>query len=489
MRPVNLALSPMREFFEGLSRRAAMAGDQRAIVTSERSLSYQELFDRVRSVAQWTRHLPRRVGLLFGKSLNSIVSDLALSFAGIELIPLPVFFSDAQLLHIICATQLSHAIVDPSTGDRAKRLGLAICEPGVESVPSIEPTADARRIIFTSGTTGQPKGVCLSGRQINASVTALVQATGANAADRYLSLLPSSLLLEQIAGIYVPLSVGAEIHLPRASSASASLESIATATEEANATATVLVPELLAAWLRELQSLGRSGPTSLRYVAVGGAPVSKQLATSAWELGVPVYEGYGLSECCSVVSLNRPGDRRAGTVGRPLPGVQVRIENSEIVVSGSTVMSGYLSESETIESWSTGDTGNFDPDGFLIVTGRRDNIIVTSAGRNIHPEWIEEMITGDRRIKRCVVVEYESELVAVIIPDDASICRDWPAMQDLVEHATREVPDYAKPRRYLALSDQEVRRLDLLTANFRPRRGAIRRLVSDRSHYLSSQLM
>ena len=265
--------------------------------------------------------------------------------------------------------------------------------------------------------------------------------------------------------------------------------SIATATEEANATATVLVPELLAAWLRELQSLGRSGPTSLRYVAVGGAPVSKQLATSAWELGVPVYEGYGLSECCSVVSLNRPGDRRAGTVGRPLPGVQVRIENSEIVVSGSTVMSGYLSESETIESWSTGDTGNFDPDGFLIVTGRRDNIIVTSAGRNIHPEWIEEMITGDRRIKRCVVVEYESELVAVIIPDDASICRDWPAMQDLVEHATREVPDYAKPRRYLALSDQEVRRLDLLTANFRPRRGAIRRLVSDRSHYLSSQLM
>ena len=477
----------MREFFELLGRRAAIAGDQRAIITTECSLSYGELFDRVRSVAQWACRLPQRVGLLYGKSSDGIVSDLALSFAGKELIPLPAFFSDSQLSHIICTTQLSHALVDPGMGDRAKRLGLVVCEPCAASTPGIEPTADAGRIIFTSGTTGRPKGVRLSARQINASVAALAQATGANAADRYLSLLPSSLLLEQIAGIYVPLSVGAEIHLPRELSGYSSPDSIATAVEQANATATVLVPELLAAWLRELRTLGRSAPASLRYVAVGGAPVSKQLADAAWDLGVPVYEGYGLSECCSVVSLNRPGDRRAGTVGRPLPGLQVRIENSEIVVLGPTVMSGYLSESETIESWSTGDTGNFDSDGFLIVTGRKDNVIVTDAGRNIHPEWIEEAIVGDRRIKRCVVVEYESELVAVIIPDDASMCSDWPAMQELVRHATREVPDYAKPRRYLAISDREFHRLDLLTANSRPRRSVIRRLVSDWSHFLSSQ--
>jgi long-subunit acyl-CoA synthetase (AMP-forming) len=324
---------------------------------------------------------------------------------------------------------------------------------------------------------------------MSASVAALAQATGANAADRYLSLLPNSLLLEQIAGIYVPLSVGAEIHLPHGTPGSSNSGSIAIAAEQANATATVLVPELLAGWLRELQALGRSGPASLRYVAVGGAPVSSQLATAAWGLGVPVHEGYGLSECCSVVAVNRPGDRRVGTVGRPLPGVQVTIENGEIVVSGPTVMAGYLTESKKIDSWSTGDTGNFDPDGFLIVTGRKDNVIVTSAGRNIHPEWIEEAIVGDRRIKRCVVVEYESELVAVVIPDDASICRDWPALQDLVEYATRDVPDYAKPRRYLAISDHEFHRLDLLTSNFRPRRGAIRRLVSDWSHFLSSQSM
>jgi long-subunit acyl-CoA synthetase (AMP-forming) len=403
------------------------------------------------------------------------------------LIPLPAFFSDAQLSHIICTAQLSHAVCDSVLGERAKKLGLIVCEPGAEAASSIGPATDAGRIIFTSGTTGQPKGVRLSGRQMSASVGALAQATGANAADRYLSLLPSSLLLEQIAGIYVPLSVGAEIHLPCCASGRSNPDSIAIATEHANATATVLVPELLALWLRELQALGRSAPASLRFVAVGGAPVSRQLATAAWGLGVPAHEGYGLSECCSVVAVNRPGDRRAGTVGRPLPGIQVTIENGEIVISGPTVMGGYLTESQTIKSWQTGDVGHFDPDGFLIVTGRKDNVIVTGAGRNIQPEWIEETIVGDRRIRRCVVVEHESELVAVVIPDDASICADWPAMQDLVELAMRDVPDYAKPRRYLAISDHEFNRLGLLTANSRPRRAAIRRLVSDWSHFLSSQ--
>jgi long-subunit acyl-CoA synthetase (AMP-forming) len=424
---------------------------------------------------------------MFGNTPDGIVSDLALSFAGKELVPLPAFFSDGQLSHIIRTAQISHAVSEAGLGERSQQLGLIVCQPGSESTPGIEPAADASRIIYTSGTTGQPKGVRLSGQQIQASVAALAQASGANAADRYLSLLPSALLLEQIAGIYVPLSVGAEIHLPRRSLGSSAADSIAIAAEQANATATVLVPELLAAWLRELQVLGRPGPKSLRFVAVGGAPVSKQLATAAWERGLPVHEGYGLSECCSVVAVNRPSDRRAGTVGRPLPGVQVTIENGEIVVSGPTVMKGYLNESEVIDSWRTGDVGNFDPDGFLIVTGRKDNVIVTGAGRNIHPEWIEETIAGYGRIRRCVVVEHQSELVAVIIPDDASICTDWPAMQDLVEHATRELPEYAKPRRYLAVSDHEVRRLDLFTANSRPRRSAVRRLVSEWRHFLSSQ--
>ena len=137
---------------------------------------------------------------------------------------------------------------------------------------SIAPATGAGRIIFTSGTTGNPKGVCLSGRQLLASVAALAEASGASAADRYLSVLPNSLLLEQIAGTYLPLSVGAAIHLPGVLAASPAGQ--LTAAEQARATATVLVPELLAAWVKELQARGNRAPGSLRFIAVGGAPIS-----------------------------------------------------------------------------------------------------------------------------------------------------------------------------------------------------------------------
>ena len=350
---------------------------------------------------------------------------------------------------------------------------------------NIAPAIGAGRIIFTSGTTGQPKGVCLSKRQLLASVAALAEASRASAADRYLSVLPNALLLEQIAGTYLPLSVGAAIHLPGVLAASPAGQ--LTAAEQARATATVLVPELLAAWVKELQARGNRGPGSLRFIAVGGAPISQRLATAAWEHGLPIYEGYGLSECSSVVSVNRPDARRTGTVGRPLPDVAVAIDEGEIVVSGPTVMNGYVGEPRISGSWHTGDLGQFDVDGFLIVTGRKDDVIVTAAGRNINPEWVEDIIAADSRVRRCVVVAHDRELVALIIPTDASVCSDVPAMHDLVTSAARELPDYAKPRRYLAMSDHEFRRLNLLTANSRPRRSDVSQIVAERSRSLQVQ--
>ncbi len=475
----------MREFFEGLLHQAAVAGDSPALVSANGALSYRALVERVRGHAQWATRLPHRVGLHFTKGTDYVVCDLALSFAGKDLVPLPEFFSDAQLLHIAQAAQLSDVVADEASAERAKRLGLTVHELDAESVTNIAPATGAGRIIFTSGTSGKPKGVCLSQRQLLASVAALSEASGASAADRYLSVLPNSLLLEQIAGMYLPLSVGAAIHLPGilATSPSGQLA----AAEQARATATVLVPELLAAWVKELRARGKRAPASLRFIAVGGAPIPQRLATAAWQHRLPVYEGYGLSECASVVCVNRPDARRAGTVGRPLSGVAVAIDAGEIVVSGPTVMNGYVGEPRISGSWHTGDLGHFDADGFLIVTGRKDNVIVTAVGRNINPEWVEDMIAADSRVGRCVVVAHERELVALIIPNDASVCSDASAMHSLVTFAARELPDYAKPRLYLAMSDQEFRRLDLLTANSRPRRFEIRQVVAERSRSLQVQ--
>ena len=473
----------MREFFARLSRRASIQGSGPAVTTPDGSLSYEQLLARVRATAQWSSAVPRRVGLLFGNSLDAIIADLALTFAGKELVPLPAFFSDAQLRHVISATRLSHAIAGQDLVERARRLGLVACVPGASTMLAMWPATDATRIIFTSGTTGHPKGVRLSSRQVLASVAALAEATGATADDRYLSLLPSALLLEQIAGTYLPLSVGAEICLA-GGQATHPAKAAADAAEAIQPTATVLVPELLAGWLHELHKAGRRAPASLRYVAVGGAPVAPTLAAAAWSQGLPVHEGYGLSECCSVVSVNRIGDRRGGTVGRPLPNVQVAIEGGEILVRGPTVMDGYLEEPRGADAWRTGDLGHFDPDGFLVVTGRKDNVIVTSAGRNISPEWVEDAVLAEARIRRCVAVEHAGELVAVVVPGDPSAGLS-PDIGDLVRDAVRAVPDYAKPRRLLVLTEEELRASDLLTANFRPRRAAIRHYVAQCEHRLS----
>src|SRR6202163_2522912 len=143
----------MRDFFEGLLHRATVAGNKPALVSPNGAISYRELIERVRGHAQWAMRLPQRVGLLFTKGTDCVVCDLALSFAGKELVPLPEFFSDAQLLHIAQVAQLSDVVTDSVSAERAKRLGLTVHQLDAESVTDIAPATGAGRIIFTSGTT------------------------------------------------------------------------------------------------------------------------------------------------------------------------------------------------------------------------------------------------------------------------------------------------------------------------------------------------
>jgi long-subunit acyl-CoA synthetase (AMP-forming) len=478
----------MRDFFTELSRRAMCAGGRPALVAQSRSFTYAQLLSRIYAGATWATCLPERVGLLFADSADYALADLALTFAGKELVPLPAFFSDGQLDYIVRAAGLSHVVADAVCAQRAGKLGLATSELGAAAASVAEPAFDSRRIIFTSGTTGEPKGVRHSARQMLASVRALAEATDATAHDRYLSLLPNALLLEQIAGLYLPLLVGAAIHLPAISFGHTHGVSVAAAAEAVEPTVTILVPELLQSWTNELEALDRVAPASLRFVAVGGAPVPTTLIAAARGRGLPVYQGYGLTECCSVVSVNRPADDGSGTAGRPIPGVDVAISDGEIIVSGPTVMSGYLNGPDLAGHWATGDLGKFNPEGRLIVKGRKDNIIITSAGRNVSPEWIEQLIAADKHVRRCVVVEKDGGLVAVVVPADKSIATYPGQMRDILALASRAAPDYAKPRKYLLLPETDFHQLGLLTPNGRPRRSEIRALVKERSEMLSRAL-
>jgi len=247
-------------------------------------------------------------------------------------------------------------------------------------------------------------------------------------------------------------------------------------------TTSVVVPQLLKQWVGELLAGSNRAPSSLRFVAVGGAPVPQQVAEKAWQLGIPVHEGYGLSECCSVVAVNRPGERRPDTVGRPLSGLNVSIDDGEIVVNGPSVTDGYLGQGPAQKPWRTGDLGAVDQDGFLRINGRKDSLIVTSFGRNVSPEWIETMLLGDQRVAFCAVVGHgEPYLTAVIVPSGPG--EDWFAnatysdVLSLISNRCSGAPEYAVPRAFVVTSFQEAVSDQLLT-NGRPARREIEKFVA-----------
>ncbi|MDR3517731.1 MAG: AMP-binding protein [Azospirillaceae bacterium] len=455
-----------------------------AILDAGGCLTYSELADAIRRTAAGIDSLPDKVGLLAPEDRRGIIWYLALAWAGRTIVPLPGFFSTAQRAHIIHDAGLKTVIAAPEEADKVRMGACAIVTPGVGSALSATPSRENRCIIYTSGTTGRPKGVVLGERQLSASVTALIEAADASGDDRTLAVLPAALLLEQIAGIAVPLSVGASIMLcpdPHA---------IATAAATFAATTTVLVPDLLSAWVGVLERLKQRAPASLRFVAVGGAPVPPRLAERAEAVGLPIHEGYGLSECCAVVALNRPGDRAVGTVGRPISGVSVTIDRGEIVVAGATVMDGYHREPTGDAScdgtipelpmasppavWRTGDAGHIDGNGRLVVAGRIDDVITTSTGRNIHPDWIEQMILRDPRIRRCAVIDGGSHPRAVLVPGAESLSHATAAeIEALVAALCADAPDYARPRANLMISETALVQQGLITANGRLRRWAI----------------
>jgi long-subunit acyl-CoA synthetase (AMP-forming) len=469
----------MRSIHAALLRHAAEAPERPAVSDEAASLTRRAFAARVSGLARALPGDARAIGLLAPNGVDWAAAQLACAFVGKTLVPLPTFFSAAQLAHVVQDAAVDHVWAAESMLGRVAGAGLPL-------VP-LRPRDEARevacgdgfqQIIYTSGTTGQPKGVRHGARQIAWSTQALAGATAASEQDCYLSVLPLAMLLETICAVFIPALVGGNVHFAAALSEAVGRgapSGLADVFDQVNPTASVLVPNLLRAWIGELARSGKRAPRRLRFIAVGGAPVPAATAEAAWRMGVPVYEGYGLSECCSVVALNRIGERRPGAVGRPLDGLDVRIVNGEIVVDGPSVTSGYVGGAEHIGPWRTGDLGAIDESGCLRVLGREDNVIVASSGRNISPEWIETMFLADPRIAQCALVEDgDGALAVVFIPSLAGA--EWfaRASQDDVAELTRracaEAPDYAKPARHIVAPLGEALAAQLLTANGRVRR-------------------
>ena len=433
-----------------------------------------------------------QIGLLMDNGPAWAVIDLAALYNQSVLVPLASFFSDQQLLHVIKSASLDTIITDnpgrlmnllPNARllPRARIAGQNIWHVSLpvadkSSRPASLPK-DTIKITFTSGTTGAPKGVCLTENTISNVALSLSRITEVNDCDKHLSILPMSVLLENIAGLYVALLRGVPCSLPSleqlGSEGSSSVDflKLFTVVKEQRATSIILIPEILQALLATVEQ-GLELP-DLRFAAVGGASVSPTLLEKAATLGVPVYEGYGLSECASVVAVNNPENVRRGSVGKPLRHLNVSIAaDNEIMVTGP-VYAGYLGETtnEPDKPLATGDLGYIDDDGYLYVTGRKNNVFITSFGRNVSPEWIEREVLAQPPIAQAVVYgESRPWNVAVIVPKQNATKTQ---IEKALNEVNRTLPDYAKVSQWLQAEEAFTPTNNQYTANGRPKRNQI----------------
>jgi long-subunit acyl-CoA synthetase (AMP-forming) len=477
----------MRRLFDALNRRASEAGDKIAVSDSEGVIRRGELLGKVNGLAADIKSQSGTIGILAPNGIDWVVAQLACALAGKIAVPLPTFFSSAQLGHIVRSASVGLILTTDQTKTMTLQSGVrtSLISDHVMAKGSPDPTDGFGQIIYTSGSTGQPKGVRHESGQIAWSAAALAAATGATAEDTYLSVLPLPLLLEMICSIFIPAMLGAYVHFDTALAEQVGrgdAKGISKAFDRKQPTTSVVVPQLLKQWVGELQAADNRALSSLRFVAVGGAPVPQQVAEKAWQLGIPVHEGYGLSECCSVVAVNRPGERRSNTVGRPLRGLDVSIDEGEIVVNGPSITDGYLGQGPAQRPWRTGDLGAIDRDGFLHIQGRKDSLIVTSFDRNISPEWIETMLLGDLRVAFCAVIGHgESYLTALIIPSGPG--ERWFAnasheeVMGMIFCCCSGTPEYAVPQAYVLASLQQAVSNQLLT-NGRPVRKQVEKIVA-----------
>jgi long-chain acyl-CoA synthetase len=255
----------------------------------------------------------------------------------------------------------------------------------------------------------------------------------------------------------------------------------------------------------------------LRLIASGGAPLDQRIAKVLHVLGINIMEGYGLTETSPIVCCHTLEDRKLGTVGKPLDGVEVAIgEKDEILVKGPNVMKGYLNKPEETggamdkDGWfHTGDKGRFDADGNLLITGRIKELIVTSYGKKIAPAPIEARMTKSRYIAQAVLHgDKRKYLVALVVPcresiqcyarDRAIFCDNYSILLEHneikklidreIEGATADLASYEKVRAFALLSEEFSVENDLLTPTLKLRKGKIMERYQDVINALYDQV-
>ena len=465
---------------ESLLLALSWAANRTVLRGSDASLNGKQLLQQLELVQQTLAKLrARRVALALDNSAAWCLHDLALAASGLVCVPVPGFFSAGQQRHVLDSAGIDTLIGHQLQSGVLEQAGFVAVRSGIyqRTLPQSQALhAGTAKITYTSGTTGQPKGVCLSLETQLTVADSLRQATAGLQLQRHLCLLPLATLLENIAGVYAQWLQGAEVIVPSlaeigwSGAAGLDVSRLLALLQREQPHSVILLPQLLLALVQAAEQ-GWQPPSSLRMLAVGGGFVSAQLLQRAERLGLPVWEGYGLSECASVVCLNTPQARRIGSVGQPLPHARVCLaDDGELLVQGPRML-GYLGEAPLQGNWlHTGDLAR-EEDGFILLQGRKKHMFVTAYGRNVHPEWVEAELTQQPAIAQAWLHgEARASNVAVLVPRGAARDAD---LQAAVDGVNASLPDYARVHQWLRAEAPFSAAAGLLTDNGRLRRTAL----------------
>jgi long-chain acyl-CoA synthetase len=466
-------------------------GDRPAIARAGadgQNLSHRELQHEVTLLADRLQEagvLPGdRVAILVDAGPRWCTAFIAVVHIGAVAVPLdaslPLAELGKQLMHcgaVLILLSASHELTAAgltgkySPGCRRLRVddisspvAAAPSGPTAARLPCRRDNRDPAVICYTSGTTGCPKGVVVSHGNLISQLMAIRIVMDNGPKTRVVSLLPPSHLFELTAGLLAVLAGGGSVFRTEQPTAQSVLDAMA----HARPTSMVVVPLFLSAVKsaieRQLDAAGslrrglflllrksalatrsmrlrrflmwpllRRFGGRLEYFVCGGAPLDSELARFFESLGVQVLQGYGMTEASPVVAANGPHSNRIGSVGRPLPGTEVRAsEEGEILVRGPQVMLRYHRNARATaaaidaEGWlHTGDLGELDKDGYLYVNGRHSSRIVLACGEKVQPEEVETAILRSARISECGVIGMRSrsplhngseEVCAVVVP-------------------------------------------------------------------------
>jgi long-chain acyl-CoA synthetase len=463
---------------ELLDRAAAANASSIALIEENNQWTFAELADEANRIAAVLKERVKGdvVGVLQLNSQKYVATMLAIWKAGKTAVPLNYLLPPGELGFIIKDSGMSALVssqffsqaltaMRPLFGDK----GVILMADAPDFIPSSsapipEEYCDPALFLYTSGTTGRPKGVILTHDNLLANVESCQRAGDFDNRDGFLCLLPFFHTYAITGTFLLPLLSGSKMVLIDRFQPTKVLGLI----QQHKISVFLAIPSMY----RVLAAAeGDFDLSSVRFPISGGEPLPMSIV-EAFEkrFNVPIYEGYGQTEAAPVVTLNRPGARKPGTIGPPVPGVEVAIWNDqncvlpagsvgEIMVRGRNVMRGYhhLPEetAKTItDGWlHTGDLGKFDDEGFVVITGRKKDLII-SAGENIYPREIEEALAQHPKVKEVAVIGVKDE-VRGEVPKAFVIPREGMSLdeKELRSFCRENLANYKVPKYFEVVAD------------------------------------